>query len=336
MNEVLVSVIIPLYNNEKYILDCIRSVINQSYKNVEIIVVDDGSTDGGKKIVEGINSDKITLFTQVNGGPSKARNKGIELCKGDWILFLDSDDCITTNAIKLLLEQLKNTSELDLIISGWEGIYNKKNIYYGPNTECILSDGKVELLGNYLLSSCVKKINSNIEVKSIEGPVAKLYSSKIIKENKIKFPENLKYAEDVCFNYNYLQYCKKIKLIPNIIYRASRHSDSLSNSYKKLMCLSENFEKNIVESNINNWNIQNNIIYRYLYWSLNDIECAISVSYKDFKDEFIKSKKHNFYLVEKKYLSTFKKIELFILKLNKPLAYILFKILKKIKKIRRR
>ena len=88
-----VSVIIPLYNEEKYILECINSVINQTYKNLEIIIVDDKSTDNSLKILEQIKDDRIkTIKLDKNSGVAHARNKGVEVSTGDYICFLDSDD----------------------------------------------------------------------------------------------------------------------------------------------------------------------------------------------------------------------------------------------------
>ena len=100
----LVSVIIPTYNREALVCRAIQSVLNQSYQNFEIIVVDDGSTDNSANIVRAINDDRIRLFSQKNCGVSAARNKGIELAVSDLIAFLDSDDQWTPKFIETVLK----------------------------------------------------------------------------------------------------------------------------------------------------------------------------------------------------------------------------------------
>ena len=324
MKEKKVSIIIPLYNNEKYIEKCIKSVLNQEYKNIEIIVINDGSTDSSEQIVKNIKSEKIKLLNQKNSGPSSARNNGIKNATGDWIIFLDSDDSLSKNTISTLIKNAKNN---DLVIAGWNGIYPKHVKYYGPSKNIQLNKKEIEQLGDYLLSCGAKKDCEKIEIGSIEGPVAKLYSAKIIKENKIMFPENLSYAEDVCFNYNYLQYCKNIITLNEVVYLASRHSDSLSNRQKNLMSLHEKFEKEINSRNPEGWEIKNNVIYRYFYWSLEDLRKSSVQGFKAFKKEYNKFKLIDFSKLNNKYLTEMKKIELKVLNCNILISYILFKLI---------
>lgn len=108
-----VSIIIPVYNVEKYIRQCLESVINQTYKNIEIIVINDGTKDGSMKIVEEYLEDKrIKIINKNNGGLSSARNKGIEEATGEYIYFLDSDDWIEKDTIEVLV---KNSKDVDII-----------------------------------------------------------------------------------------------------------------------------------------------------------------------------------------------------------------------------
>lgn len=99
----LVSIIVPVYNVEKYIERCIDSILEQSYEEIEVLLIDDGSTDNSGKICdEASQKDKrITVVHKKNGGLSDARNVGLELCKGDWILFVDSDDCINKYVVQI-------------------------------------------------------------------------------------------------------------------------------------------------------------------------------------------------------------------------------------------
>ena len=127
MSENKVSIIIPVFNSEKYIENCIKSILGQDYKNVEIIIINDGSTDNSVKIIKQINSDKIKLINQKNNGPSSARNNGIKNASGEWIMFLDSDDMLADNAISNLIEKSINT---DHVISGWKAFFKNYTKYF--------------------------------------------------------------------------------------------------------------------------------------------------------------------------------------------------------------
>ena len=110
MNEVLVSVVIPVYNSEQYITECIDSALTQTYQNIEIIIVDDGSTDNTVNIISEYNNELIKLFHQKNTGSGAARNHGIEQASGTWIAFLDADDIWLPDKLQ---KQLKHCSDLD-------------------------------------------------------------------------------------------------------------------------------------------------------------------------------------------------------------------------------
>ncbi len=111
----MISVIIPLYNKEHTIAKSIDSVLNQSYRDIELIVVNDGSTDKSESVVRSITDDRLLLITQENGGPSKARNTGMGHAKGEWTVFLDADDELLPNALQTMHEQVKKYPEADLI-----------------------------------------------------------------------------------------------------------------------------------------------------------------------------------------------------------------------------
>jgi glycosyltransferase involved in cell wall biosynthesis len=110
----LISVIIPLYNSEEYIIETIDSVLNQTYPNIEIIVVNDGSTDNSSYLVQEKENPQITLINISNGGASKARNIGIENAKGTYIQFLDADDILSPNKIEEQVKILESNNKIDL------------------------------------------------------------------------------------------------------------------------------------------------------------------------------------------------------------------------------
>lgn len=110
-----VSVVIPAYNCERFISDAIESILRQSYKDYEIVIVDDGSTDKTAEIIKQYNNEKIKYIYQTNGGPAKARNTGIFNSKGEYIAFLDQDDAWLTNKLKLQVEVLENNNRVGLV-----------------------------------------------------------------------------------------------------------------------------------------------------------------------------------------------------------------------------
>lgn len=122
--DIKVSIIIPVYGVEKYISQCLESVINQSYENIEIIVVNDGTKDNSMKIVEEyLLDERIKIINKENGGLASARNRGIEEATGEYIYFLDSDDWIEVNTIEVLVEESNN---LDIIYSNF-WYFDEKN-----------------------------------------------------------------------------------------------------------------------------------------------------------------------------------------------------------------
>ena len=125
-----ISVIIPIYNVEKYLSRCLESVINQTYKNLEIILVNDGSTDNSSKIIQQYYDPRIKIINKINGGLSSARNAGLKICTGDYITFVDSDDWIELDMIEFMTKQVCNTN-CDLVVIK-EIIKYGETAYFNP------------------------------------------------------------------------------------------------------------------------------------------------------------------------------------------------------------
>lgn len=109
-----ISVVIPLYNKEKSIAQSLKSVLDQTYTNFEIVVVDDGSTDKSVEVVKDIGDEKIKLFCKENGGPGSARNYGAQHALADWLVFLDADDELLPNALVTFAEVIEKHSDVDI------------------------------------------------------------------------------------------------------------------------------------------------------------------------------------------------------------------------------
>lgn len=127
----LVSIVIPVYNVEQYLDRCMESVVGQTYTNLEIILVDDGSKDTSSAICDqwGKKDDRILVVHQKNGGLSNARNTGINNASGKWIMFVDSDDVVSSNIVELLM-QLAVSQDADIAIGGVKHIFDEKSITF--------------------------------------------------------------------------------------------------------------------------------------------------------------------------------------------------------------
>ncbi|WP_300363915.1 glycosyltransferase family 2 protein [Fusobacterium sp.] len=214
-----VSIIIPVYNKENYIKRCLESILDQTYSDLEIFCVDDGSTDKSYNILkEYQEKDKrIIVIKQENRGVGEARNTALKKVIGDYILFVDADDALKKDAIETYLKH----KEYDLVISGFSIIDINKKIEHIPLTEII----KKEKISEYLS----KKENS--VYTSIV--CAKCFSKKIIKENNLFF-KNIQYGEDTYFMYQYLKNIKNIYIVNKSLYLNYCINNSLSrkNNYE--------------------------------------------------------------------------------------------------------
>lgn len=155
-----VSIIVPVYNVEKYLEKCINSILNQTYKEIEVILVDDGSTDSSGTICDmyGEKDNRIVVMHQKNGGLSSARNSGIEICSGQWISFVDSDDMVVPEYIEILLRAcIENGATIAQGKSTVENVLIKK----GVRTDVMT--GREMLLSNkFSVSSCCKLYHREI------------------------------------------------------------------------------------------------------------------------------------------------------------------------------
>ncbi len=148
MNKPLVSVVIPVYNNRDQILKAIDSVVNQTYENFEIIIVNDGSSDGTKDILENISNDKISVIHQNNAGVSAARNKGVKCSSANWVAFLDADDEYEESFLEVMAKELIRYRDKNITIAGANYyIGDKSNVAIDERIETGIQDYFV-LFGN--------------------------------------------------------------------------------------------------------------------------------------------------------------------------------------------
>lgn len=196
----LVSVIIPVYNSEKYLKRCLDSVLGQTYVEIEIVIIDDGSTDQSRVICDDYarQNQRIKVIHIPNGGVSNARNTGVRISKGSYICFIDSDDYIPSDYVKTLYMDLKSTQS-DLSICGMD-IEKESQV----NNQDV---GNREILLDSRYSKEFLDLNKTF---LLYGPCNKIYKSCVIKDKGIFFDTSTSYGEDLIFNFLYLNHVKKI------------------------------------------------------------------------------------------------------------------------------
>lgn len=237
MNE-KISVIIPCYNAEKYLAKCLDSVVNQTYKNLEIICVNDGSTDNTLKILENYASkdDRMVIINQNNSGLSGARNSGIKKVTGKYTIFVDSDDWIGLDTCKIALSKCCENN-VDLVIWNYvkeygnksinKRIFQDKEIYFnGKDCENILHRRIFGLYG--------EELKNPENADSLVTVWGKLYKSALIIDNQIEFVDTKKIGtEDALFNAMVFCHLKSAVYIPNCFNHYRKDNEqSLTTMYK--------------------------------------------------------------------------------------------------------
>ena len=219
----LVSIIIPIYNTEKYIRECLDSAINQTYNNIEIILINDGSTDNSQNICEEYTQKykNIKLFNIRNHGVSYSRNFGIDKSDGEYIVFVDSDDYIENKMIEELIN-VKDEKDGELLIYNYSKVYGT-------------TDKKTYEISNATLNKeeFLEKFFEYYNKLIVHSPCNKLYKSKIIKENNIKFNTSLTIGEDLIFNLEYFKHCDTFRIVNEYYYHYRFNQESVTNKFRK-------------------------------------------------------------------------------------------------------
>lgn len=203
----LVTVVVPVYKVEKYIEKCIQSLLQQTYVNIEIIIIDDGSPDNSGVICDNIalKDSRIHVIHKENEGVSVARNTGIEQARGKYICFVDSDDYVKTDYIEKMVQALEK-DDVELVVCG----HIRKKM--DKETEVFsLPQGIIDRGNAYFY----KYLSVNIEACY---PWNKLFCTDIIKENNITFPKGIHPGEDLFFCIHYLNYIKTASFIKEYLY----------------------------------------------------------------------------------------------------------------------
>lgn len=214
-----VSIIVPIYNVEQYLKQSIESITNQSLKDIEIICVNDGSTDNSYEILKNYAKldQRIILLNQQNQGVSVARNEGIKRASADYIMFVDPDDWLELNAVEIAYKEIK-TKGVDILNFGYFD-YDNGNINSGYTST---------FLDKYQKESII----SQRELMTIQNVIwDKIYRKDFILNNKIQFPEKIKVAEDGFFNLQCMIEDARYGIINKSLYyyRMNRHGSAMAN-----------------------------------------------------------------------------------------------------------
>ena len=245
----MISIIIPIYNVSQYLNECIQSVVNQSYKDFECVLIDDGSSDGCEMICDqwAQKDSRIKVIHQSNQGVSKARNRGIAEAQGEYIIFIDSDDWIDPNYLNELFQPIEKYN-VDLVVCGLQQQYNNGTFQnYSYKTGII----KIEKQFTNEFTDINKQF-------LLFGPVIKLYRKSIIQKHNIHFPPEYTYGEDLLFNYSYLEYVKAIYIVDQCLYHYRIIGSGTLSSIKRI---------NQFEIDYAQWNILKNFFYRKNLWN---------------------------------------------------------------------
>ena len=236
MNKPIISIIVPVYNVEKYLKRCVESILEQTMKEIEIILVDDGSPDNCPTMCDeyAAKDARVKVVHKENGGLGFARNSGLDIASGEYVAFVDSDDYITNDMCEKLYEAaIRNKAD---IVYG--GVWKKDN----SSDECkSISDFKEEMVwgGNeqvttFLLNlvgtECTYKKDTIMEVSVWKA----LFKKSIFDEKNIRFVSERQFiSEDLIFDIDFIPYAKCIVVIPDCIYYYCYNPDSLSKVFRK-------------------------------------------------------------------------------------------------------
>lgn len=206
----IISIIVPVYKVEQYLPKCIESILSQTYPNWELLLIDDGSPDNSGKICDEYaqKDERIRVFHKENGGVSSARNLGLDYAKGDYVMFVDSDDWISNNCLQVCFDEIKK-DKLDALQFGFISVTDD------------LENPRVKIATLPLNGE--KYIQTNNFNVCVGGGI---YKREIIEEYKLRFPKELKLAEDQIFVLSFFKHTRSIKYMDRAMYYYLQRADS--------------------------------------------------------------------------------------------------------------
>lgn len=224
-----ISVIVPVYNTEKYLPRCLDSLVNQTYKDIEIICINDGSKDNSLNVLNDYakKDKRIKVINQENQGVSCARNAGIDKSKGKYISFIDSDDYVDLDMYETLINSLKD-KEYDILAFGYDLV--------DPKTG---ESKKGSDIQNGIFDAC-EFLDFNY---NLQGVVNTLYKKSIIDENRLRFTPSVSYGEDILFRQMYILKVEKMKMMNRVFYHYVYDDEAAKQKYTNDKIISSAIER---------------------------------------------------------------------------------------------
>lgn len=230
----MISIIVPVYNAAQYIERCVCSVVNQSYGDWELILVNDGSTDQSEQIIKSLieNDSRIKYYYKNNGGVSSARNWGIRHANGDFLLFVDSDDWLAYNTCEVLIKNI-NKSQGDCVIFGFNQTHGH---VWAPEKDKEYSS----------LSELKRDFDYWLNTELLSSSVNKLYRKSVLCDT---FNEKVSFGEDLIFSLGYLSHCSVISFIATPLYQHEVYNaTSITHSFNpRRLCEIEYMQAKVLE-----------------------------------------------------------------------------------------
>lgn len=245
----MVNIIVPVFNAEKFLSECIESVLQQDYEDIRLFLIDDGSTDNSALICKSFSDSRIKYIKKENGGVSSARNVGLKnISEGEYIMFLDSDDRLPHDAIRRLVDSIEITGS-DIVIGAHQLLYGESLKPHNSR----LAPGEYDIQS--LLSSFIDDGTlSGFLLGSVWGT---LYKTEIIKSNNIEFDADIKINEDGLFNFEYALKSHKLNVISDVVYHYRQYSFSSTSNRRQ----EYDFNAMILERlNLLNWDKEMNCL----------------------------------------------------------------------------
>lgn len=318
---IIISIVVPCFNAEKTIGECLKSILGQTYKNIEVLVIDDGSTDRTEQEVKKMKllDQRIKYYYQENQGVSQARNLGIQNIKGDYLAFVDSDDYVDRRYLEILLKNMLE-NDCELSVCNWSRNYDKFNSTKEFRNKKV---SREEFIEDILTENNVKGYLWN-----------KLFKSEIVKNNSLILDLEIHFMEDLLFCVKYSMSIKKeIVITDQILYYYLEEGESITNngySLKKETGVTalESIFLSVCQGYSENLELQNMYYTYYLHFTVSILVRGVyenKLSPKS-KIELLKKIKNSDL---KKINSRDVKISLILIKINFSLYYTIWKIIKK-------
>lgn len=236
----MISIVVPVYNAESYLRQCLDSLESQTYSDIEIICVNDGSTDGSLDILKqyAAKDARIKVVSQENQGPSETRNRGVDMAKGEWMMFVDSDDWLELNCCERIMSQ---SEACDLAIFSYTREFKTTSApkYIFDQQPRIFENADIDWLYERLIAPNGTELRYPEKLDSLSTVWGKLYRTSIIKNNAIQFTSTKVTGtlEDLIFNRKYFNHLHRACYVPDCLYHYRKtKSDSMAYSYKPDLC----------------------------------------------------------------------------------------------------